>query len=598
MIESVSALAISLLYLASCAALGRLLCRAVSFEVDPGECLALGIPLGMGIYGLLVLAAGLVRMLYPAVAWGFLLAPLLLWCVPSLRPRTGGLRLPAAKVDRFLVALIAWGAAVTVLKALEPPASYDGVAYHLANAGRYVRHHALTDSHWISISYWPNHFGALYAFGLLLGNAQVPSLINASTGLAAAGLLAAWGAKRFSLSTGLGAAALHLSLPMTRELSGGMWIDSGSAMFVVLALYFAEQAWVDGRGQAGWILSGASAGFACASKFTGLLALPVVLAAVVVAERRRPPQCVLTLLLVTLTAGVAGGGWYLRSWIETGSPTFPFLTSLFTPRPDWAPYAAGATEGFQRVGVTHRSAIDLLTLPWRLVADPFYVEKRVDYLMVPFYGVLLWYLVRSRGSSGAIARLGMATVALTLLWFMGTGHNSRHGFPIVILICLLMAVMIHQLGVTRGHREAGVSTALPGILILVLTLWNLQFVPRAFRVAAGVETRESFLRREMKGLHAANLYLKRETPPGTRVLFCSEIRGYYCDRDLVLELHPLTGPDDVLRFHEDLHRDRIDYVLYNPGNPHGRASNIGLWAAQDGELVFAQDKVFVYRVRP
>jgi hypothetical protein len=82
------------------------------------------------------------------------------------------------------------------------------------------------------------------------------------------------------------------------------------------------------------------------------------------------------------------------------------------------------------------------------------------------------------------------------------------------------------------------------------------------------------------------------------VLFCNELRGYYCDRDLVLDERPLTGPDDLARYHEDLGRLRVDFVLYNPGNPWGTPSKIGLWAGRYGELAFAEDEVFVYRVRP
>ena len=131
-----------------------------------------------------------------------------------------------------------------------------------------------------------------------------------------------------------------------------------------------------------------------------------------------------------------------------------------------------------------------------------------------------------------------------------------------------------------------------------MMVWNARYLPQSFTVAVGLETRESILRRGLGGLHAANLFLRRETPPGTLVLFCSEIRGYYCDRDLVLDYRPLTEPEDLPRFHAHLRRLGVEYVLYNPENPWGVPSKIQLWAARHGEVAFMEGNVWVYRVKP
>src|SRR5688572_17154769 len=105
MVESLIALALLLLFLASSVTLGHLVCRALPGASRDGEPWAAELALGLGIYGLLVLIAGLVRILYPAVAWGLLLAPALLWAIPSLRPRFPRPRLPVATVDRWLAVL-------------------------------------------------------------------------------------------------------------------------------------------------------------------------------------------------------------------------------------------------------------------------------------------------------------------------------------------------------------------------------------------------------------------------------------------------------------------------------------------------------------
>ncbi len=89
------------------------------------------------------------------------------------------------------------------------------------------------------------------------------------------------------------------------------------------AALFALQA---ARGRRWLILAGACLGVACAAKGSGVLTGVLVIAwASLFPGRGRLVRTAITIAIPTL---LVAGVWYLRNWVELGSPVFPYVVTI------------------------------------------------------------------------------------------------------------------------------------------------------------------------------------------------------------------------------------------------------------------------------
>ncbi|MBI4249014.1 MAG: hypothetical protein HY611_05880, partial [Elusimicrobia bacterium] len=311
---------------------------------------ALAFSLGLALTAHLLFLLGLLQRLRPAFAWGLLILQTLaawrgLW---SLRrrapPETPG---PRAPVDWLLASLMAfclWAAWHALAGALAPPSDWDSLAYHLPIAKAVAKTGALASMPWMLHSRWPSAMELLYAWTMLLGDHRLSQILHAACGLAAAWLL--WAAageietrrEKPRPAEGLRkarwcAAALFLTLPVFTLYAPTAHNDLGLSLMVLSSLFCQWKVWSEPRTEDYFwpALAGCFAGFAASIKYHGLFWAAASLAAI---PLRRWP--------VFLCAfGAAACPWYLRSWILTGNPVWPFAYRWFGG-PDWSPAAAAA----------------------------------------------------------------------------------------------------------------------------------------------------------------------------------------------------------------------------------------------------------------
>src|SRR5262249_48154956 len=125
------------------------------------------------------------------------------------------------------------------------------------------------------------------------------------------------------------------------EVAASGYVDLALALDVVLAVRAASRWWstVD-RGHL--VESALLLGFALAVKLTALF-MVLVVALVLLAPTRQPPpthtsgHARLPAPAAALCGAIAiGCPWYVRTWVRTGSPVFPFFANLWPGRaPGW-----------------------------------------------------------------------------------------------------------------------------------------------------------------------------------------------------------------------------------------------------------------------
>jgi hypothetical protein len=293
-----------------------------------------------------------------------------------------------------------------------------------------------------------------------------------------------------------------------------------------------------------WILAGAMSGWAMGMKMTAMLPFGMLVAAAggwaLIGGGRRARRGVALLLLVGI---VIASPWYVKSALWTNNPVYPFFYRLFPHSINWTREAEDAYRLEQEsFGLGHDAAA-LARAPWNTAMEgaAFFTVWSANSRRgsIPRWGgnvwgsvgaaalglLPLWLFVsrRERRVAWLIAYVGANMVA----WFFLT-QQTRYLLPILapagVIGALLLAWLPH--GFLRVAAACFVALTL---FVSVQATHRFTIAP-VLPVVLGLESRESYLSRTLPDLFPAIQFVNT-LPPGSRIAFLQEVRGYYADRD-------------------------------------------------------------------
>lgn len=304
--------------------------------------LALALPLGMGIVGLVFTIALLIPVfpLWIAFTVLFLFAAGAVIKRQHRLPPSSGLQAAGC----FALALLLGGLAMAFLAALTPAVSYDVLEYHLPLVEHWLSYRMLDDVPFNFYTRMPSGAEALFATAAWLARdvESAAKMMNfallGATALGVAALARRLGASAFFAIL---AAAIFCVHPTTVRIYVDAFADMGAAMYAV-GTVLALMAWSRGRSWAMLAAAGALAGFAMGAKSSsaGLLIAPALGFIMLAAWRASvvecgglTPHCLGRALLAPLVFGAVAAAvflpWSIRGWFLTGNPASPFLNEFF-----------------------------------------------------------------------------------------------------------------------------------------------------------------------------------------------------------------------------------------------------------------------------
>lgn len=431
----VQALLISAAVLAADYLTGAGLLSAFRIRVPGRLRLLCSLTLGIALQGLFLLALGLSGLLTQnTVRWGSLLLGLAglfaLWKGGRYVP----LDLSVWRPRRWWpILLIAPLVLVFVADLMQPVAEGDSTMYHMAAARWYRDHQALPYHPEIRFNAQPHLSVLLYLRQwLITGEDTLLKLFN-----------------------------LELTLVLVAALLAGLkelrirqrWLPfvliTSSPVFVwVMKIEYADLALTAFTGAGGVLLiaalrrqslplaalAGVALATAGAIKLQGLiLAAALLLAFAATAWRAAWPWRRLALALTMACGAIVlwGAGWWIRSWLATGSPAYPF----FSNAPDLERLmAVNKTYGFGR------DLWAMLLLPWRaMTVRPVHFADTYTFgpalaLAVASGVALVW----RRRFTPALAFTGGALGIFFLFWFF-SGQVMRYWASTLVLQALWIA---------------------------------------------------------------------------------------------------------------------------------------------------------------
>jgi hypothetical protein len=318
------------------------------------------------------------------------------------------------RADRFLLLTNGIVLGVEFLTSLSPLTGSDALHYHFTTQ-KLILEHGFHPEFSISHSFLCGQHHLLILFGLALGSEQLAMgfifLAGMLTVCSLACLASRWSSPRTTLTITL----LFLLTPVVFwQMSSSGAPDIWMAFFACASVIVLSQKKISGRWRQ-FLLAGLLAGGIAGAKYTGCLVAAGVAAAVAIEYRSLP-----TMAVLCFGSALTGIWPYLRNFLWTGDPMFPFLSKTLFP---------------ERVNSYTLNA---------LLADTGAAQSRHLGQLIPF----IFFAGMRQGSLGFWDCFGPIVLALAPLWIATFSSFHQWRVPAVVW-CVSAIAVFYASGLPR-----------------------------------------------------------------------------------------------------------------------------------------------------
>ncbi len=483
----------------------------------PGEELAIGTAMGLGAAGMILFGLGLIGCLTPAaVAAGAVLVhvtSLATWRHAVAR-RFGLAGTPFSW--REASAWLPAGLTLVLVAVLScyPPTAFDATAYHLPYARAFAASHRIVSLPARRFPVFPQLSETIFSAALLAGDETDVARVELLALIVCLAALSGSARRRSETAAGPWAASSWIGCPAVALLSASAYVDVGFAMFALLA-FLAWERWRDEASRRWLAVSAVFAGFSAGVKYHGL-AIAVLLGIMTmwVCRRRRLLEArshaakgAAELGIFALVSAGVASPWYVRNFIATGNPVFPFLPRLFGASPYSLSIDAvtpGGTGASDPTMSFFRGAREWFGAPWRAVHSLFGAPDLSGQTpLSPFLAPRAAIAVLAAFRNVALRRTLLFAAVVPLV--ACGGAEVRFLLPVAALISYAGAAALAR-GTPRVLPALRIAVA--AALVLPGAVWTAHRIAGFGAIPIDPGERDAFLRRNLPP-YAAIEYLNR-----------------------------------------------------------------------------------------
>lgn len=413
---------------------------------------------------------------------------------------------------RFAQTLVALALLLAVIASLAPPIAKDSLLYHFSVPKAFVTQHSNGFIDGNIASYLAMGTEMHYVWAMLLGGLQSPRAAEAGAGAVSflffpLVLLSVYGWSRelnISRKWAVIASALVATVPTAFHVASSGYIDLALALFITLATYSLTRWWK--KQTWNWaVMMAIFLGAALSIKLTAVFVVAGF--ALIVLLRARTGdgtgRVVGEGFAALLLAGAIASPWYIRTWIATGSPVFPFYMSIWPGKVDgWDVERSNLFQAMNsQYGGVDENKLNLVTAPVRasVAAQPEQAAYYDGVLGVAFLigsPVLVWGLWKFDLAIEIKIAAGIAGI-IYLFWLFSS-EQLRYLLPILPLLAICIAAAAEAVTKTRATLDKVVRCSLVAACVcgaVTSFAWFCQKAP--MRVVLGGETRDQYLTRNL-----------------------------------------------------------------------------------------------------
>lgn len=478
---------------------------------------------------------------------------------------------------------------------------HDGINYHLLGPKVWLRDGVIRPVLGNTHTAFPQTLEVVFGLSWVLGGPRTPGLSAVLT-LALFLAVSAGLARRLPGGTRESAwwcAALLAVMPAVHAGAHSGFIDVFYSALVLVAARIA----LDAERPAHFIACGLFCGFAMATKYTGLLAAPLVLLCVLYLRwQARPTGNVVawrSLVVAALVAALPAVAFYLRNAIVLGCPIYPPTPGLLGLC-DLRFVSLAWVKDFQDYIYVRRGAgfgrdwLAFLALPFNLTfrTDHFHGAGGIGLSSLALAPLGLRVAWRDQ----AARALAFLALAMLTVWFL-TQQESRFLIHVYAISTCFAVVGWQRVAVSGDRVARRLAAVIVAVSIGYGGLVILRERQEALHAAVSPAYAARVLREETPHYDAFEYLNARAT---AKVMVMSmHIPAYYLDGDFLLAYEGWRGPVPAGMSEDDATRARwralgVTYLLDVHDKWGGYALPRGTAIAT---LVFERDGARVYRVR-
>lgn len=584
------------------ASLGLAVARVLNLAwSNTAETLSVSLFLGTGVFGLAVLGLGLVGLLRPV--------PVLILCALAIIfsraeiPRLGellhrGLRtIVSAPQGKLATGAFLFLIALLLVRSATPPYVFDEAIYHLPVTSEFVEQGRILPDFNNSMGNQPFLIHMVYALCLMAGSDIAAKFFSFSLCLATALALYGFCARFLTRRVATMAVFVFFAAGMVIEVGVTTRVDVSVAGMLFVTTY-AMINYLQ-TGERSWLWTSALlAGFSLGVKHSAALWLLLV-GVMYLVESLRKTGFGRTLKYGLVYAAIAfavASPWYAKNYVWFGNPFYPFFTGeVASYGPDGLRYFNSEDERkldahFDVVRRENpeivRDAADAIAgnasvRPERHPMRPWEVYLRPNtYLMAearhyPNYLFLVlplsFFLIRRRWL--------VWLLVLSISYFVMATWNSwiaRYLLPAYPALTILTAYTLVTAGdwLKQRNRMLGqlpLYLVLVALMVVVATSFKSLIGRNAFPFVAGATSRRDFMRGF--SYYRPVDFINTQLPADARIMSIGAQMTYGLQRPYLSDetwyttkwRRLLVHNDSLADVHQDLKRQGINYILFDPG---------------------------------
>jgi len=526
--------AVTLLLASAWGASACLLPRCALWQRRKTDVILLRIAVGLNLVAMLGVTLGQAGVLASSHSLWLLAALALLSFVPNvLAAKSAPLRRVCIRRSFGPGLLLLAPVVLTLGAALCYPVGWDELVYHSVLPRRWLA--AGRPAFYLDLPYsgFPSLGEILFWLMTPLESLIAPRLLNWICWALGLAILYRLLRRHIARSAAAALTCAFAVAPATLLISANIYVET-ILMMNVGAMLLTVHLWRR-RSTTCFVVLGILAGGTAAVKLTGLaaLALPVIWSACLAQHRTRRTATMRGALLSLIVAAAIALPFYLRPWLATGNPCYPYFAEWFSNNParlEMSRYhhALGSVYGVRSLP-TFVAGPMLLAFEGKLYDGSFGWQFAVMLGLAAF--ALMGRMLQRRGSSRGVAFSLTAAAWLYVCWFL-TAQQARFVVPAALMVVVASGAGLRRVpGVLR-------FAVLAALLLGSLVSFPIKLMPyylASWEKLAGWWTAAEYVDDGTRARYVPLVRAIRDlTPENARVALLFEDRSLYVPRECVV----------------------------------------------------------------